>query len=67
MTDLEERALEIAEDVDKTSNKLQGLGDKVDDIDSSIKNDLIPKMNQIRDVRFNGIFENIENSSKIFL
>ena len=67
MTDLEERALEIAEDVDKTSNKLQGLGDKVDDIDSSIKNDLIPKMNQIRDVRFNGIFDNIKNSSKIFL
>ncbi|XP_078319283.1 laminin subunit alpha-2-like isoform X3 [Crassostrea virginica] len=60
--DLEERALEIAEDVDKTSNKLQGLGDKVDDIDSNIKNDLIPKMNRIRDVRFNGIFENIENS-----
>ncbi|XP_062614987.1 laminin subunit alpha lam-3-like [Saccostrea cucullata] len=60
--DLSDKALKISKDTDKTADDLESLEETVGNINSNIKKDLIPKLNQIRDVKFDGIFENIENS-----
>lgn len=51
--------------MDKTSNDVKALDRKVDDIENNIQNSLIPKFNQIKNVRLDEVFENIENSSKL--
>lgn len=56
--------MKVSNNVDKTADDLETLEETVGNVDSNIKNDLIPKFNRIQDVSFDGIFESIENSSK---
>lgn len=65
LTDLSDRASKVSKDMDKTSNDVKALDRSVDDIENNIQNSLIPKFNQIKNVRLDEVFENIENSSKL--
>ncbi|XP_048757989.2 laminin subunit alpha-2-like isoform X2 [Ostrea edulis] len=60
--DLGDRTVKVSNNVDKTADDLETLEETVGNVDSNIKNDLIPKFNRIQDVSFDGIFESIENS-----
>lgn len=60
--DLSDRASKVSKDMDKTSNDVKALDRSVDDIENNIQNSLIPKFNQIKNVRLDEVFENIENS-----
>lgn len=67
LTDLSDRASKVSKDMNKTSNDVKALDRKVDDIENNIQNSLIPKFNQIKNVRLDEVFENIENSSKLLI
>lgn len=67
LTDLSDRASKVSKDMDNTSNDVKALDKKVDDIENNIQNSLIPKFNQIKNVRLDEVFENIENSSKLLI
>lgn len=50
--------------MDKIFNDVKVLDKKVDDIENNIQNFFIFKFNQIKNVRLDEVFENIENLSK---
>lgn len=53
--------------MDKIFNDVKVLDRKVDDIENNIQNFFIFKFNQIRNVRLDEVFENIENLSKFLI
>lgn len=53
--------------MDKIFNDVKVLDKKVDDIENNIQNFFIFKFNQIKNVRLDEVFENIENLSKFLI
>lgn len=53
--------------MDKIFNDVKVLDRKVDDIENNIQNFFIFKFNQIKNVRLDEVFENIENLSKFLI
>lgn len=53
--------------MDKIFNDVKVSDRKVDDIENNIQNFFIFKFNQIKNVRLDEVFENIENLSKFLI
>lgn len=53
--------------MDKIFNDVKVLDRKVDDIENNIQNFFIFRFNQIKNVRLDEVFENIENLSKFLI
>lgn len=53
--------------MDNIFNDVKVLDKKVDDIENNIQNFFIFKFNQIKNVRLDEVFENIENLSKFLI
>lgn len=53
--------------MDKIFNDVKVLDRNVDDIENNIQNFFIFKFNQIKNVRLDEVFENIENLSKFLI
>lgn len=53
--------------MNKIFNDVKELDRKVDDIENNIQNFFIFKFNQIKNVRLDEVFENIENLSKFLI
>lgn len=67
MIDLSDRVLKVFKDMDKIFNDVKVLDRNVDDIENNIQNFFIFKFNQIKNVRLDEVFENIENLSKFLI